>query len=356
MKSSYITIISIVVLAACSPLEQEEQSLSATIQGEAQGTTYTITTVGDSMNYKPGIDSLLSAFDQDVSLWVEGSLINRINNFQREDTVFSFYDSSKVFSVLFDLSHEIYTITEGAFDPTVYPLVEAWGFGLKNKQSMTQEKVDSLLYYVGFEPYRIDMNEIEKGYIYEHTDIRIGRAGTRLDFNAIAQGYSVDLIADYLLQNGVTDFMVELGGELKCRGLNPQGKAWRIAVDKPVDNEAERVFQAIITVEDKAVATSGNYRKFYEEEGVVYSHTIDPRTGFPVQHSLLSATVLANECSTADAYATAFMVMGVEATAQFLAAHPELNLEVYLLFHDGEKIEAVISEGLRKKIEELDEE
>ncbi len=356
INSTIIALLSI-ILFSCGTKERPMETIapSITIQGQAQGTTYTITTVGDSINYQPGIDSLLNSFDQDVSLWIDNSLISRLNKFQREDTVFSFYDSTKVFSVLFDLSQEIYEITDGAFDPTVYPLVEAWGFGLKNKESMSQEKVDSLLYYVGFEPFRIDMNEVEQNYIYQHTDIRIGRAGTRLDFNAIAQGYSVDLIGDYLQMQGVENYMVELGGELKCRGHNAYGNAWRIAVDKPVDNEAEREFQAVITVEDRAVATSGNYRKFYTEEGKIFSHTIDPRTGYPVDHSLLSATVLANECSTADAYATAFMVMGVQETAQFLAAHPELGLDVYLLYHDGEKIEAVISEGLRKKIEEIKE-
>ena len=354
MKLSYIALLLLIILASCGTPENVPQYPSLTISGEAQGTTYTITTVGDTLSYQRGIDSLLARFDQEVSLWVEGSTLNRINSFGREDTVFSFVDSTKIFSLLFDLSHEVYRITEGAFDPTVYPLVEAWGFGLKNRREMTKERVDSIMFYVGFEPYRIDMNEIEEGYVYQRTDVRIGRAGTRLDFNAIAQGYSVDLIGDYLDSKGLENYMIELGGEIKCKGTNAFGNDWRIAVDKPVDDEAERQFQAIITVKNKAVATSGNYRKYFQENGKVYSHTIDPRTGYPADHGLLSATVLANDCSTADAYATAFMVMGVQETAQFLAAHPELGLEVYLLYFNDGKIDAIISEGLRNQIDEVD--
>lgn len=341
------------MLTACSGEQRKSSRTAVTIQGNAQGTTYTITYVNDSLNYQPEVDSLLESFDRDVSLWKPNSVISRVNEFSRKDTVFSFYDTTRVFSLLFELSHEIYEKTEGAFDPTVYPLVEAWGFGLENREEMKEEQVDSVLQYVGFEPFRIDLIESEKNYQYESSNIRKGRPETRLDFNAIAQGYSVDLIGDLLDSKGISDYMIELGGEVKCKGKNAFDEYWRIAIDKPVD-QMEREFEAVIRVENKAIATSGSYRKYYELDGKKYSHTIDPRNGYPVEHNLLSATVLANDCSIADAYATAFMVMGVEGTAEFLAMNPDLDIDVYLLYDSGDGIIPVISEGMKKYVEELE--
>lgn len=354
MKKALLLILATAALISCNENSPMESLPASICRGEAQGTTYKVTIVGDTLNRQMAIDSILDRLDQDLSLWVENSLINRVNAFDRTDTVFAFHDTLGIFSLLYDVSSEIYRKTEGAFDPTVYPLVNAWGFGLENRKEMNQEKVDSLLEFVGFEPFRIDLNEFEQNYVYQYSEIRKGRMQTQLDFNAIAQGYSVDIICDYLNEEGLENYMVELGGEVKCKGFNPNAEIWRIAVDKPVEG-AERTFQAILNVKDKAVATSGNYRKFYEKDGVKYSHTIDPRTGYPVQHSLLSATVMANDCGIADAYATAFMVMGVEKTAEFIAANPDLGLDVYLLYDDGEAIQPVISQGMRSLISELEQ-
>ncbi|MFT6726026.1 MAG: thiamine biosynthesis lipoprotein [Flavobacteriales bacterium] len=323
-----------------------------TITGEAQGTTYSISYIDNSADYKIQVDSILDGFDQDISLWVPNSVINRINGVNRRDSIFVFVDSTKYFSVLFDFSRDVWRTTNGAFDPTVYPLVEAWGFGLKHKEEMTQGKVDSLLQCVGFEDTSIDMIEEFDGYFYKQTQIYKGNPKVRLDFNAIAQGYSVDVVGDFLREKGIENFMIEIGGEVLCRGLNAHDELWRIAIDKPTDGDRE--FQAIVQVQDRAIATSGSYRKYYEVNGVRYSHTIDPRLGYPVSHSLLSATVMAKDCGTADAFATAFMVMGVEETINFLYEHPELDLDVYLIYDEGGEFQTVFTENMESILEELD--
>jgi FAD:protein FMN transferase len=346
------------MLSACSSDEgtsetsTEQSTRLKTISGEAQGTTYSISYVDDSTDYKFQVDSILNEFDQDISLWVPNSVINNINGVNRRDSIFVFVDSTKYFSVLFDFSRDLWRTTHGAFDPTVYPLVEAWGFGLTNRQAMSQEKVDSLLQCVGFEDTSIDMIEEFEGYFYKQTQIYKGNPKVRLDFNAIAQGYSVDIIGDFLRDRGINNFMVEIGGEVLCRGRNARDEIWRIAIDKPTDGDRE--FQAVVQVEDRAIATSGSYRKFYEENGIRYSHTIDPRSGYPVSHSLLSATVMAKDCGSADAFATAFMVMGVEETINFLYENPNLDLDVYLIYDEGGELQTVFTENMQAILEELD--
>lgn len=323
-------------------------------QGEAQGTTYSIRYINDSIVYKAQVDSILEAFDKDLSGWRDGSLINRLNDFQRTDTVFAFVDSTKYFSVVFDVSREIWQKTNGAFDPTVFPLVELWGFGQKTPEEVSPEQVEETLKLVSMEPANIDMIEMFRdGYFYEETQIRKGQEQVKLDFNAIAQGYSIDLLGDYLQEQGVNDFMIELGGEVLCKGINQDGRAWRLAIDKPVDLSEQRQFQALLDVENKAVATSGSYRKFREIDGKKYSHAIDPRTGYPVTHNLLSATVLAKTCGEADAYATAFLVMGAERAMEWIDAHPEAGLEAYFIVDEDGAFKTIMSKSLGDKIIEL---
>ena len=323
-------------------------------EGEAQGTTYSIRYIDDSIVYKTAVDSILEAFDKDLSGWREGSLINRLNDFQRTDTVFAFVDSTKYFSVVFDVSREIWQKTDGAFDPTVFPLVELWGFGQKTPEEVSLEQVEETLKLVSMEPANIDMIEMFRdGYFYEETQIRKGQEQVKLDFNAIAQGYSIDLLGDYLQEQGVNDFMIELGGEVLCKGINQDGRAWRLAIDKPVDLSEQRQFQALLDVENKAVATSGSYRKFREIDGKKYSHAIDPRTGYPVTHNLLSATVLAKTCGEADAYATAFLVMGAERAMEWIDAHPEAGLEAYFIVDEEGSFKTIMSKSLEGKIIEL---
>ncbi len=353
--------ISAILFTACneqgeSSQDEVQSSLfeETTITGNAQGTTYMVKYLSDSTNYKSEIDSILEAFDQDLSTWLPNSLISRLNRHDRTDTVFAFVDESKNFSVVFDLSKEVYEMSSGAFDPTVYPLVELWGFGPDGPKAKDESKIDSALALVGMNSANIDMIEMyQDEYFYKETQIRKGSPGVKLDFNAIAQGYSVDLLGEFLESKGLNNYMIELGGEVLCKGVNADAKPWRIAIDKPLSPGEDRAFQALLNVENEAVATSGSYRKFYEKDGKRYSHAIDPKTGYPVEHNLLSATVIAKTCAMADAYATAFLVMGPELAAQFVEDHPELGLKIYFILGNEDGFEVLMSGDLKEKLIEL---
>jgi thiamine biosynthesis lipoprotein len=215
---------------------------------------------------------------------------------------------------------EVSEKTNGAFDITVGPLVSAWGFGLSNRLKMDQRIVDSLLPLVDYHKVMLDNGRLIK------TDPRI-----RIDYNAIAQGYAVDVVAGFLDSKGIQSYLIDIGGEVLARRTKPGGEKWSVAIEMPTQNaDDERSILAVVSLQDMAISTSGSYRKFYEENGVRYSHTIDPSTGYPVKHTLLSVSVLASDCMTADAYATAFMVMGVDKGKAFLEKHPKL--EVYFIY------------------------
>jgi len=285
--------------------------------GFTQGTTYAITyESSDSINYKVDIEILLAKFDSSLSTYNPESVITKINNNESDRT-------DLYLKTVFKKAEEVYIATNCAFDITVAPLVNAWGFGFKNREEMTNAKVDSILEFIGF-----DLICLKDSFIVKH-DKRV-----MLDMNAIAQGYSVDLVADFLDQKGIQNYLVEIGGEVKAKGVNRKGKAWRIGIDKPFDNNnmPGENLQAIINLSDKALATSGNYRKFYELDGVKYSHTIDPKTGYSVNHSLLSVTVIGEDCITADAYATAFLVMGLDKAYKMVSNIP--HIEAYFVYSD----------------------
>lgn len=226
--------------------------------------------------------------------------------------------------------------TDGAFDVTVMPLVNAWGFGFKKGEFPTDSQIDSLRAFVGFKRF-----ELAPDSTIKKSDPRL-----MIDCGAIAKGYGVDRVARVLREHNVRNYMVEIGGEVVVKGRNPEGKDWQIGVSKPVDNKdgAQTELQTVLSLHDCAVATSGNYRNFYMKDGHKYAHTIDPRTGRPVQHSLLSATVMAPDCATADAYATAFMVLGIEGAQKVLNAHKELR--VYLIYEDAKGAMQVYRRGM----------
>jgi len=223
----------------------------------------------------------------------------------------------------FNRAREVSELSEGAFDITVAPLVNAWGFGFKHRESITQELIDSLLQLTGYRKVRLEEGRVIKD-----------NPGIMLDMSAIAKGYTCDIIAKYLHDSGCRNYMVEIGGEVVARGINSKGKSWSIGISKPDEHAlfGTQDLQAIVSLSERAMATSGNYRNFYEEGGKRYAHTIDPSTGYPVQHSLLSATVLANDCITADALATAFMVMGLEKGVELARKLPEV--EVFFIYSD----------------------
>lgn len=280
------------LLASCAQKEYRKNS------NFVFGTIYNIT-YQSSEDLQQRIEAELMKVDAEFSMFNRESTVSRINS----------GDSSVVRSEMFqevcDLAQTVNRETQGAFDITVAPLVNAWGFGFKHEQMPTPAQVDSLL-----------------------------KIRNQMDFSAIAKGYGCDVVARLLESKGIHNYMVEIGGEVVVSGRNSKGDKWHIGITKPVDDSlsVDGEMQTVLTISDKAMATSGNYRNFYYQGGRKYAHTIDPRTGYPVQHSLLSATVFADDCATADAYATSFMVLGLDGSKAVLLRHPELM--AYLIYTD----------------------
>lgn len=290
--------------------------------GEVFGTFYHIT-YDCAEDLQAGIDQALKEVDESLSPFNKSSVITAINQNQSMQT-------NERFRHVFQLAQKISADTDGAFDITCAPLVNAWGFGFKNEANVDSTTIDSLLQFVGYKKIALQNDTIVK------QDARI-----MLDCSAIAKGYGVDAVADYFESKGVQSYMVEIGGEVRTRGCNSEGNKWRIGINKPTDDptNTNQELEEVLEVSNTAMATSGNYRNYYVKNSRRYAHTIDPRTGYPVQHSLLSATVLAPDCATADAYATSFMVMGLEAAQRVLQRHPEL--QACLIYDKGKNETAV---------------
>jgi thiamine biosynthesis lipoprotein len=304
------------------------------VRGYAQGTTYAITYLDISRrDFNAAFDSILKKIDESMSTYVDGSLISRFNRSTRGIKMDEHF--KKVLLRSIEISKE----SNGLFDPTVENLVSAWGFSRENPRSMTPQVVNELKAVTGISLLKIKGDSLIK----KHPKVK-------LTFNAIAQGYSVDVLAEFLEQNGVWDYLVELGGETRVHGKNPQGKPWRIGIEKPEASLDGRPFQAIAEISDISLVTSGNYRKFRVDSltGMKYSHTINPITGYPVTHSLLSATVLHKSAMDADAYATTLMVMGMQEGIRFLESK---KMDGFLIYSETNgKISTWVSEGFRKRL------
>ncbi len=285
--------------------------------GETQGTYYAITYfASDTLIAQVQVDSLLADFDMIASIWEPNSLVSKINRNETDEA------NNLHFEEMFNISQKISAETEGSFDITVGPLVNAWGFGFKNKQDLTKEMVDSIMQFVGYRNVRLENGKIIK----DHPNIQI-------DLNAIAPGYAVDILGKYFESKGIKVYLIDIGGEIITKGLKPNGEKWIVGIEKPSEEATSgRILKAKVKVADIGLTTSGNYRKFYIKDGVKYSHTINPHTGYPVTHCLLSATVFASNAAFADGYATAFMVMGLEKTKLFLEKNK--NLGAYLIYTD----------------------
>ncbi|SEA55244.1 thiamine biosynthesis lipoprotein [Flavobacterium gillisiae] len=332
-KLLFLLLCTLVMLTSCTSAKKEIIKL----EGNAQGTSYHITYLSDDgILYQKEIDSLLADIDGSMSTWIPNSIISRINK-NEENVIVDDY-----FKTVFNKSVEVSEKTEGNFDITVGPLVNAWGFGPTSKNTLSKSQVDSLLQLVNYKKVILKDNQIVK----VNPEIKI-------DFNAIAQGYSVDVIADFLERKGINNYLVELGGEVKAKGkkLNEE---WKVGIDQPSEETStERKLEAVVNLNNRALATSGNYRKFYIEGNQKLSHIIDPKTGYPAKHNLLSTTVIADDGITADAYATAFMVMGLQKSISFLEKNENLKLEVYFIYDENGKWKTYISESLKKQIKEL---
>jgi thiamine biosynthesis lipoprotein len=328
-----LQIVLLMFLFSCSNQPQTEP---VRFMGEAQGTYYSIIYFDvQQRHFQLEVDSILNAFDQSLSLWVPNSLISRVNQSDSVIRVDPFFTDN------FKIAKEVAAKTNGAFDPTVGNLTRAWGFGFDASKNVDKHIIDSILEFTGYQKVRI-----EDGYIMKD-DPRIS-----IDFNAIAQGYSVDLIGNFFEEHGIENYLVDIGGEVKAKGNKPDGAEWKIGIEKPAENKDDaRDLKAVVLLKNKSIATSGNYRKFYEEDGIRYSHTINPKTGYPVQHSLLSVSVLADNTAIADAYATAFMVMGLEKASNFVNNDP--SLDAFFIYTDEEgNYQTFMSDRFRAVISE----
>jgi len=311
------------ILFSCNNAEQKVSKIHF-FQGETQGTTYTIQVVAEKCDLKKReFDSILSDFDLYLSTYKRDSYISKFNE---SELNYSFEDKNKYFFRCLTESQKIHHLSDGAFDPSVFPLIEGWGFFKENHEPLSQVRADSILKFVDFTKgklfdYQINGNQL----VLTKSDPRL-----KLDFNAIAQGLAVDVLYEYLKKKGFENVFVEIGGEIRVSGKNKEGANWRIGVDKPIDNE-DREIQEVIELTNSAIATSGNYRKFYVYKGRKYAHTINPKTGMQVEHQLLSATVIAPSAAIADGFATAFLVMGKQKALKFLAANPNLKMKAVFI-------------------------
>ncbi|MEM6644018.1 MAG: FAD:protein FMN transferase [Bacteroidota bacterium] len=277
-------------------------------------------------------DSVLIAFNQSLSTYIPDSEISRLNNLGKVKLI------SPFFLPVLEASQEVFQKTGGAFDPTVGPLINAWGYGPeKQLPEVDSAMVDSLRKYVGFDLVQFDSSSVSL------------LKNQKIDFSAIAKGYAVDLVGELLEKKGIENYLVEIGGEVRCRGINQEGKSWSLGIEDPTVAIDQQELLAIVRIKDLSLATSGNYRNYYEQDGKTYAHIIDPRTGYTSQHNLLSASVFAKDCMIADAYATAFMVVGLEASKSIVDNE---SVEAILIYQDqtGE-LKSFVSPGIKPFVE-----
>ena len=322
----------ILIIGSIFVIRQQRNTPFQKDEGMVFGTIYHITYQSDT-NYQKEIEAELQKVDNSLSPFNKTSIISRINRNEKVKV-------DEMFSEVFQLAEKISGDTDGAFDITVAPMVNAWGFGFKTGNPPTRQTIDSLRAIVGFHTV-----SLQDGYVIKKNP------KTMLDCSAIAKGYGTDVVARFLKKKGVQNFMVEIGGEIVVNGNSEKLQPWRIGINKPTDDSlnTSQAIQDVVSVSNIAMATSGNYRNFYYKNGKKYAHTIDPKTGYPVQHNILSATVFADDCATADAYATSFMVLGLDGAKKILEKHSELC--AYLIYSDQKGSNQIwYSPSLQKKL------
>ncbi len=299
-------------------------------EGFVFGTVYTIQYEADK-DYHDSLKAVMREVDEALSMFNPQSVLSRINN--NEEVV-----TNADFEAVFRVSEEVSRLSDGAFDITVAPLVNAWGFGFENRQQMTKQVIDSLLELVDYASLRVMDHRLIKG------DPR-----QRLDAGAVAKGFGCDKVAEWLKSKGVENMLVDIGGEMVASGLNSRGEKWAIGITKPIDDVTgnKQELQDVIRTSSVAMATSGNYRNFYYDNGVRRSHTIDPRTGYPVHHSLLSATVTASSCMRADALATCCMVLGTDSALALINSLDDA--ECYLIEAKADTMQVRVSDRWTEK-------
>lgn len=324
-----LVFIAIAMIFLLIPFNKKEQPYT-TNQGKVFGTFYNIIyQQPQGKNLNDSIIKTFQEFDASLSTFNQTSTISKINRNESDSTDY-------FFRKMYEEAQRVSSLTNGAFDITVAPLVNAWGFGFKQEVFPTQTTIDSILQYVGYKKISLKNNFLQK------QDSRI-----KIDASAIAKGFSVDIVANLLEKNGCKNFLVDIGGEIVAKGKNPKGEKWTIGINKPTESPIQTgEIQSVLYSNDIAMATSGNYRQFYYKDGKKYAHTIDPKTGQPVQHQLLSATIVAPTCMTADAFATACMVMGTEKSIALCDSIAEI--EGFFIYSGGDSLFSVCSKGFEK--------
>ena len=311
-----VWVASLLMLLAMTFASCAKQPQKMVLQGLVQGSYYAITYYDEEgRNFQQEIDSIFHAVDMSVNLWVDSSVICKVN--RNEEVALD-----QIFIENFEVAQRAAALSDGYFDPTISPLVSAWGFSAKNPHlpPLTSHLIDSLKQLVDYRKVRIEDGKLIKE-----------NPAMKLDFNAIAQGYTTDLVGALLEAKGIKSYIVDVGGEIFARGTKPDGKPWVVGIEKPsADWDSERVVQQRVELEDKGIVTSGSYRKYVERDGKRYSHCIDPMTGYPVEHNLLSATVIAENATWADALASVCMVMGMERSLELIKTLD--GVEVYYIF------------------------
>lgn len=333
MKYSVILILLVsFFLGACQEIKSPQS-----LEGKTMGTTYSVKYFDEeNRNLKTQLDSILVVVNNSLSTYIPTSTISKIN----QSAVPAETDS--MFRINFIKAQEVSKLSDGAFDCTVMPLVNAWGFGFKKMgDNIDSNLIASLLPLVGFEKVKLENEMLVK----ENPQMQI-------DFSAIAKGYGVDVLSLYLESLGIKSYMVEIGGEVRIGENKPtKDEPWFIGIDKPTDVQimGKRNIEYLVKLTNRSMATSGNYRNFYLKDGKKYAHEINPKTGFPVEHNLLSATVFANDCMTADAWATAFMILGTEASIQYLESQKELGAILIFSNSKGE-METYFTLGVKEML------
>lgn len=341
-------------LLACQNERKQDTPVFEIIQGKTMGTTYSINyEKGELLVLKQHIDSILLDINMGVSTYIKESSISRINNAGKLDTsetgmkesIQLKLENNVHFTENFRLSEKYYEETNGFFDPTVMPLVNYWGFGYKDKKAVNQ--IDSS--YIEGLVRKIGMNNWS--LLVQNDSIIISKPiDSELDFSAIAKGYAVDYLSSYLAERKIQNFMVEIGGEVYCSGKNKNSEAWSIGLSKPETDARPQDFSAILKLSNSALASSGNYRNYYDENGYVYGHEINPHTGFPEINSLLGVSVKTSTCSEADALATAFMVMGLERSMEWLESNNTIDV-VFFYRTESNSISYYMSPELENSFE-----
>ncbi|MCR5660271.1 MAG: FAD:protein FMN transferase [Bacteroidales bacterium] len=299
----------------------------------AQGSYYSITYYDEqNRDFQHEIDSIFHAVDMSVNLWVDTSVISKVNRNEKVVLDDIFIDN-------FNIAQEAAKLSDGYFDPTISPIVAAWGFSYKHGDSITPQLIDSLKQLVDYQKIHIENRNVVKE-----------NPSMTLDFNAIAQGYTSDLIAAFLDSRGIKNYLVDTGGEIMSRGNKSNGKPWVVGIEKPADKwNSEQIVQTRIALRDKGLVTSGSTRKYVERDGKRYSHCINPKNGYPVEHQLLSATVLAENSTWADALASICMVMGMEPSLSIIENMD--GVEAYYIFvNDKNELETFATEGFKELI------